>query len=57
MIGGSSSIGLLLLPLRRQLGGGSTHTVGAEGAGVYDVVVPCVLPPSSYIIYTVAAAP
>ena len=36
--------------------GGSTHTVGGDGAGVYEVVVPCVLPPSSYVIYTVAAA-
>mmetsp|Transcript_34143 Transcript_34143/g.102956 ORF Transcript_34143/g.102956 Transcript_34143/m.102956 type:complete len:948 (-) Transcript_34143:12-2855(-) len=31
------------------------HTVGGEGAGLYDVVVSCALPPKSYTVYTVAA--
>ena len=34
---------------------GSIHTVGGDGAGLYDVVVTCLLPPASYLIYTVSA--
>jgi hypothetical protein len=32
-----------------------THTVGQEGAGLYDIVVPCVLPPTSYYFFSVTA--
>jgi hypothetical protein len=42
---------------RGGVGATTVHTVGADGAGgLYDVVVPCVLPATSYAIFTVTEA-
>ena len=35
---------------------GAPHVVGADGGGVYEIVVECVMPPMSYAIFSVGAS-
>ena len=32
-------------------GGAAAHAVGQEGKGMFDIVLPCELPPASYAIF------
>jgi hypothetical protein len=34
-------------------GGGTTHTVGHEGGGLYDISVPVQMPPASYAVFKI----
>ena len=35
-------------------GGGTMHTVGHEGGGLYDISVPVQMPPASYAVFKIA---
>lgn len=35
-------------------GGGTSHTVGQEGGGMWDIKLPVTLPPASYAIFTIS---
>ena len=34
-------------------GGGTTHTVGHEGGGLYDISIPVHMPPASYAVFKI----
>lgn len=37
-------------------GGDTTHTIGQEGGGMYDILLPVQMPKASYAIFKIASA-
>ena len=46
-----STVNVATVALSTGTGGGAAHVVGQEGKGMFDIVLPCELPPASYAIF------